>query len=247
MIRWTCSQCGTGLNAPSRLAKNDTRRFCLPCSAGSKRLVERTAPRLVRQRAVRSARAAIIRKENKARKVNQRARKASAQLVNGVDCEKLMMRLATLPLFGGRKGEVYRKLKQGWEGLTIHRCASRPRKLGHYKRWNGIDLFVWPTISEASLRETLIHELLHMDSYLRPWKCNGWLVGHDGKCRIKHCRHFIAKMKTGWSQATRRMGELVPRDGSKLHEVGSNGRFLVHGTIPYTALEGPVVASDEAA
>lgn len=232
MIRWVCANCGGGLLAPSRLAKNDTRRFCLDCSAGSKRLVERSAPKLERQRAVRSERAAVIRKENKARKDSQ-------HVVNGVDCKKLMMRLATLPVFGGRKGEVYFRLKRGWGGLRIHRCANRPRKYGHHLAGE-IDLYVWPTISEASLRETLIHELLHMSAYCTNWKCKG-------KCRIKHCRHFIAKMKTGWNQASRRMGELVPRDGSKLRKVGSNGRFLVLGDMPYKALAGPVVASTEAA
>lgn len=66
--RWECPLCRAGINAPSRLNKDDVRRYCLPCSAerdrspqakhqfGRFRLVERIAPALERKRRIRAAR-----------------------------------------------------------------------------------------------------------------------------------------------------------------------------------------------
>lgn len=54
-VRWRCQQCDHGLLAPMRPRKNDVRRYCLPCSSKSGRLVERVAPALEKQRERRAA------------------------------------------------------------------------------------------------------------------------------------------------------------------------------------------------
>jgi len=40
-VRWRCPSCSSGVLAPSRPRKLDTRRYCLDCSKNSPRLVER--------------------------------------------------------------------------------------------------------------------------------------------------------------------------------------------------------------
>jgi len=49
---WKCPECGKGLRAPGRLRKNDTRRYCLPCSAKTGKLVERVCPAAEKKRGV---------------------------------------------------------------------------------------------------------------------------------------------------------------------------------------------------
>lgn len=80
--RWICPLCSAGKLAPSKPRKDDVRRFCLPCSEKTGRLVERTCPALDAQRAKRKAskaeqdkrkRAAASRKKAEA-KARQEAR-----------------------------------------------------------------------------------------------------------------------------------------------------------------------------
>lgn len=70
--RWVCPACGAGVLAPERPRKDDTRRYCLPCSAKTGRLVERTCPALDKARVERAARSA-------ARTVTTRQRAAEAE------------------------------------------------------------------------------------------------------------------------------------------------------------------------
>lgn len=211
LYRWVCATCGAGANAPSRLAKNDTRRYCLDCSANSRLLVERAAPSLEKRRADRATRATERRQ-----KVKQVTHE-SKYLVEGVDCLKLLKQCAVLPVYGGRKGRVYRRMKSKQLELVIHRCAKPPHtKYGHYS--GDVHLFVWPGIHEASLRETILHELMHCAQH--DWDC------YRDACKIVHCRHFVAKMKVAWRQATRRFGEIA-----EAKQPGTKRHYLVNGSL----------------
>ena len=53
-VRWKCANCDHGLLAPTKPRKNDVRRYCLPCSAKTGKLVERVSPTLEKQRTVKS-------------------------------------------------------------------------------------------------------------------------------------------------------------------------------------------------
>lgn len=66
-VRWKCKECGEGLLASSRPRKDDVRRYCLPCSAKSGRLVERVAPALEKKRTESS-----IKSKEKYKKKNSR-------------------------------------------------------------------------------------------------------------------------------------------------------------------------------
>lgn len=63
---WICPICGRGVRAPDRMRRDDTRRFCLACSAKSPRLVVRTCPALEKRRAAKQAR-----RKMKAKKVKE--------------------------------------------------------------------------------------------------------------------------------------------------------------------------------
>lgn len=71
--RWVCPHCGRGVNAPSRLRKDDTRRYCLPCSERTGRLAEREC-------------LAHLRKQAKARK--RRSDKAKRERAKTADARK---------------------------------------------------------------------------------------------------------------------------------------------------------------
>lgn len=53
--RWTCLTCNKGGLAPTKPRRDDVRRYCLPCSAKTGRLVERVSPALEKQRQERTA------------------------------------------------------------------------------------------------------------------------------------------------------------------------------------------------
>lgn len=48
--RWKCPKCQKGVNAPERMRSDDIRRFCLPCSEETGRLVPRVCAVLARKR-----------------------------------------------------------------------------------------------------------------------------------------------------------------------------------------------------
>jgi hypothetical protein len=66
---WRCPTCDRGVRAPEKLAKLDTRRWCLKCSARSSKLVERTIPSVESDR----ARAAEARKLKTEKRQERRA------------------------------------------------------------------------------------------------------------------------------------------------------------------------------
>jgi hypothetical protein len=70
--RWTCLNCGEGGLAPTKPRRDDVRRYCLPCSAKTGRLVERVSPSLERRREAQAARTRERSKKKKARVSAQR-------------------------------------------------------------------------------------------------------------------------------------------------------------------------------
>jgi hypothetical protein len=62
LARWVCPTCNEGKLAPRRPRRDDVRRYCLPCSEKSGRLVSRVNPTLESKRQARKARAAAKRR-----------------------------------------------------------------------------------------------------------------------------------------------------------------------------------------
>lgn len=72
-VRWKCERCGDGLLAPSKPRRDDVRRYCLPCSSETGKLVERIAPALEQHRA---RRVEIARQKKKVERQREKARAA---------------------------------------------------------------------------------------------------------------------------------------------------------------------------
>ena len=77
-VRWACPDCGSAKLAPAGCPKDDVRRFCLPCSEKSGRLVPRTTPALDRARAQVAAKRVKRAEREQAKRERGRARQADA-------------------------------------------------------------------------------------------------------------------------------------------------------------------------
>ena len=82
-VRWKCADCNHGLLAPMKPRKNDVRRYCLPCSAKTGKLVERVSPTLEKQRATKTVQRKVqTQKKNAKVSVKKKARREKASAVN---------------------------------------------------------------------------------------------------------------------------------------------------------------------
>jgi len=87
-VRWKCAICDNGLLAPSKPRKNDVRRYCLPCSSESGKLVERVAPTLDKQR---TAKKAAVKKKTVAKRASVAKRTAPAKAQQRIDAQRSKM------------------------------------------------------------------------------------------------------------------------------------------------------------
>lgn len=118
-VRWVCSECGQAVLAPTRMADDDVRRYCLPCSKSTGRLARRSSPRLERAKAQRleagraqrtrkrqaeAERARKLREKRTASRERQAARKAAALKARntraGIDLFDEVERIWRLPYVG---------------------------------------------------------------------------------------------------------------------------------------------------
>jgi hypothetical protein len=84
-VRWKCESCNNGLLAPTKPRMNDVRRYCLPCSASTGKLVERVAPSLEKQRV---AKQAATRKKNVAKRATVAKRNAPIKIRQKREAER---------------------------------------------------------------------------------------------------------------------------------------------------------------
>lgn len=179
MVRWVCPNCDQGKLAPSRPRRDDVRRYCLACSEETGRLVERAAPALDRKRQQRSARLAEKRKAVAQREAE---RERARYTVAGVDLRQEMAAYLRLPLF--------RSMRRRPPKLTVSRRSSYPSKLGYASPWqNTITVFDYPGCTEHDVRETLLHEMVHI------------LVGNERGSRHWHGPRFHETMREAARQA----------------------------------------------
>jgi hypothetical protein len=162
-VRWECPNGHPAVLGPTRPPRDSVVRYCLICSAKTGRLVSRTAPALERQRAAKDASAAAKAAARRERAAKERARKKQAEIdlrtIEGVDLLHEMRRLSKLKAFGGREGRLFRSPPE----LVITRRTSMPGRYGYAEPWrNRITMAVWPGLSLADARETLVHEMTHI-------------------------------------------------------------------------------------
>lgn len=179
MVRWVCPACGDGKLAPSRPRRDDVRRYCLRCSEESGRLVARVAPALERKRQERSARLAERRKVAARREAE---RERARHTVAGIELREEMARYLRLPLFHAMRRRPPK--------LTVRRRTQHPSRLGYASPWrNEITVCDYPGCTEHDVRETLLHEMVHI------------LIGVEPGSRHWHGPRFHETMREAARQA----------------------------------------------
>lgn len=154
MRKWKCPRCGSGALAPSKPRRDDVRRYCLVCSASTGRLVMREAPALEAERARRAETTKAKREATK-----QRAARATAErfTVAEIDLRDEMHHFV-------HHAEVFIPLRGQKIDLRVRRCSRKPRTRFGFAWWHKmqIRILAYPAIDVHDVRETLVHELVHL-------------------------------------------------------------------------------------
>lgn len=154
MKRWKCTQCGSGVNAPGRMRRDDVRRYCLACSKTTGRLVQRTCPVLDREREQKAARRAAKAKAFR----DRRTAKVTFAGVNVPDlatmCWAKLMRLGYVKQ-GRRPPRV--EVKRTQAGNTRGRAGVRGMSDG----LPYVTFYIGPDADAASIKELVLHEMCH--------------------------------------------------------------------------------------
>lgn len=149
-VRWKCLNCNSGVLAPSRPRRDDVRRYCLPCSAKSGTLVERTAPALEKKRETQKSK--TVQKQKA-----KRAKVAHAKIAHtGFDVGKEATRLWRIL----QKQEA--KPKRSMPSIKVVQ-RKRSSSSGHYEIGHHVQLNLGTNSIDAW--ETLAHELVHAIGY----------------------------------------------------------------------------------
>ena len=186
-VRWKCDICNHGLLAPTKPRINDVRRYCLPCSSKTGKLVERVAPSLEKQR---TAKKAAAKKRNVAKRATVAKRTAPAKAQQRVDAQRAKM--------------IHNEAEKIWKLMQpYHKGKPLPKiKIVRGKNWgsqyghagfNYIQVNVDRSQSVGRSKrvwEVLAHELCHIA--VPPIYRNG--------ARDVHSREFYQCLKDVWQR-----------------------------------------------
>ena len=182
--RWKCPICNDGLLAPQRPRLDDVRRYCLPCSSKTGKLVERIAPALEAQRTRRNdarreaaknerkrQRERIERKQNSPREIARRKYTEQGQYGMNIKREtarlwKLLNKIPqtldgaarTKSIVSRNKPPTVKLMKRGWriDDSDHVWVSSRAAGIAY-----GSHISIAPNVSW----ETLAHEIIHCAGY----------------------------------------------------------------------------------
>lgn len=189
MKRYTCPTCDTGRIAPDRMSTDDVRRYCLPCSEDSGKLVEMICPARERAKAKRrKARA----KRRKAERKAERERKRQEErerfcLDDGTDIRDLVAAVKALPTWQNEGAPAHRAVSR----LTVEREAygSLP----------------WDTVAVAIIRKATRLALCAVGVSTTYWNVDACVL--NAGCRlfnvdrdeVKAVAHNLARLH-GWDE-----------------------------------------------
>lgn len=157
-VRWKCGHCESGVLAPSKPRRDDVRRYCLPCSQRTGKLVERTSPTLEKQR---ERRAAFVNQKV------QRKREQQKQINNAARNEKKIAKQRAIKINNEAK-RIWRYMEPFHKGRPLPRIViaeGRGSQNGHATYWlNQIQINVDREQGEYKGKRVwhvLAHELAH--------------------------------------------------------------------------------------
>lgn len=186
------------------------RRFCLPCSAKSGRLVRRECPSLERERAAARERTTARRVK---RTTTERQREAASRSVGGVDLLALARRLWALPYLQQQK----RHGGGACPPIELRRSRTKWFSTGHCVVGGGprrIVITLGVTDDPAEPMGVVLHELVHA---VLPSSVN-----HDERFwRVLQCA-----AREAWPDATFRFNEPAPTMWHRQHQITTGLRTL---------------------
>lgn len=167
-IRWRCEQCGDGLLAPMRPRMNDVRRYCLPCSSKTGKLVQRIAPTLEKKR---TAKKAAVAKRTASKRATAARKRAAQKSIEKIERHAEQFGRHGMPI--QREAERVWKLFEKYHGgkmmpkiyiswRNVHIAANGDLLYGH--RYNGL-AYEWEwkiMLKPRPSWRTLAHELCHL-------------------------------------------------------------------------------------
>jgi hypothetical protein len=167
--RWVCPNCGAGKLAPSRPRKDDVRRYCLPCSERTGRLVERLSPSLERQRREATERRQKAAKRKRASKSTARRKYRETAVQRAQEREQALGLPHRLTWYIRTFAKLETWREQALEDVDVkirwsdrhYRGSSGHAKLG----WGEVVMTIGPSATGAGALELLLHELAHQAAY----------------------------------------------------------------------------------
>ena len=189
-VRWKCEICDSGLLAPSRPRMNDVRRYCLPCSADTGKLVHRVAPSLEKKRADKKV---VATKRTTAKRATVAKNKAPQKEQQRIDAQREKM-------IHKEAEKIWKLMEPFHKGkplpsIAIVRAQNRGSQYGHASpRRNHIQVNVDIDQSVSRSRrvwEVLAHELAH---------CAVPPKRKDNGARDVHSREFYHCLRDVWQQ-----------------------------------------------
>ena len=171
--RWVCPSCGKGKLGPQRPRKDNVVRWCLPCSAKTGKLVERSAPSL-EKKAEEKADAA------KTRRAAKKAKADEKWIVHGFDLR------AVLRVLWRSKTMKAARTQAKLPALSITR-AKNTRHLGssgHASPWkHSIHVTINPRSGPMAVLQLLAHEVAHLGPVIGRRGSREW-HGADFRARL---------------------------------------------------------------
>lgn len=151
--RWICERCDRpGVNAPGRMRRDDVRRYCLPCSEETGRLVERLCPAL-------EAKRAASRERSAARAAGKRlAERARYTLDDGTDVRTLVRKARRLKAWA-YEGE---HVEMAVHRVRVDIAVGEPRG-AHGRAWRRrVHVHLRRDTHPAVAMTIIVHELAHI-------------------------------------------------------------------------------------
>jgi len=178
MKRYVCPrECGNNCLAPDRMASDDVRRFCLPCSEETGKMVERVCP--ARERAKKKRAEARREKRKAERKAAREAAKAAYTLEDGTDVQRMVARVRHLGAWKHEGDRVAAAVKRCHVDIQI----GEPRG-AHGRAWGTrrVHVHLRRDTHPARAMSIIVHELAHVAhaALRRARGIRGKRYAHDG-------------------------------------------------------------------
>ena len=154
--RWVCPlDCGNNSLAPSRFRQDDVRRYCIPCSLSTGKMVVRVCPALETKRA-RAASVSLVKGQQQRDKAREKH-----LLTDGTDVRALVKKALALKSWGKENPRVERAVRRCDVDVEI----GEPQG-SHGRAWTGrCHIHLRKDISGNEAFSLIVHELAHIADY----------------------------------------------------------------------------------